>query len=72
MLNEIPWPVPAPAAGRQRLRLLRRRAAPAKSAIRQRYLVGMDDQHRAAEPLAGHLLRTRPGNGRIPGRGIRG
>jgi len=26
MLNEIPWPVPAPAAARQRLRVLRRRA----------------------------------------------
>jgi hypothetical protein len=58
MLNEIRWPVPAPAAGRQRLRVLRRRAAPASSAIRQRHLVGMDDQRRAPEPLPGHLLRT--------------
>jgi sugar lactone lactonase YvrE len=28
--------------------------------------LGMDDQQRAAEPLAGHLLRTRPGTAGFP------
>jgi len=27
---------------------------------------GMDDRQRAAEPLAGHLLRTRPGTAGFP------
>jgi sugar lactone lactonase YvrE len=27
---------------------------------------GLDEQQRAAEPLAGHLLRTRPGTGGLP------
>ena len=31
-----------------------------------RLVAGLDEQQRAAEPLAGHLLRTRPGATGLP------